>query len=213
MRSGSDAWASSMASTFCPRRASSPTARHRGKEHEIHPTHACRSSASTPTMTCRPLPACFRRQIVPTRSTRLQAAFPACTTVAVVCAWFGNNISVQSCRIYPSTTYINSGTSLTRGAFQKWNGSGYSAEHWQCSSLNEMSAGLIPISSPGGVFTYGGTPCDQSIVECITDLRSRGLRVVFYPLILMDDGNKSWRGRISYFAGDVSSAATSAVNG
>ncbi|MGH6811309.1 MAG: baseplate megatron protein TIM-barrel domain-containing protein [Methylocella sp.] len=137
---------------------------------------------------------------------QLQAAFPACTTVAIVCAWFGNNESIQFCNIYPSTTYIG-------GQFQTWNGSSYVTDNWLCSSLTQSSPGLIPISSSGGVFSYGGTPSDQSIVECIQDLRTRGLRIVFYPFILMDATLKPWRGRISYFNGDVSSAATSAVNG
>jgi hypothetical protein len=79
------------------------------------------------------------------------------------------------------------------------------------SSLTETSNGLIPISSSGGSFTYGGTPSDQSVVECIVDLRARGFRVVFYPFILMDSAGKPWRGRITY-SPDVSSAATSAVS-
>jgi GTA TIM-barrel-like domain/Conserved hypothetical protein 2217 (DUF2460) len=140
---------------------------------------------------------------------QLQAAFPACTTVAIVCAWFGSSTDASSCKIYPSTTYTNSNAPLL-GAFQKWNGSGYSPEHWQCTSLTETSSGLIPISSSGGSFTYGGTPSDQSIVECIVDLKARGFRVVFYPFILMDSPGKPWRGRITY-SPDVSSAATSAV--
>jgi hypothetical protein len=41
---------------------------------------------------------------------QLTAAFPACTTVAVVCAWFGNSTTAGSCKIYPSTTYINNGS-------------------------------------------------------------------------------------------------------
>lgn len=145
---------------------------------------------------------------------QLQAAFPACTTVAIVCAWFGNNESIQFCQIYPSTTYVNFGASPFLGAFQKWNGSGYSAEHWQCSSLTETSAGLINIpQNADGSFIYGGTPSDQSIVECIGDLKARGLRVVFYPFILMTSSGKPWRGRIGYFSADVLAAATSAVNG
>jgi hypothetical protein len=162
---------------------------------------------------------------------QLQAAFPSCTTVAVVCAWFGNsvNLSIANCQIYPATTYVNNGSIINQAtglpwpvispaAFQKWNGSTWVSDHWMVSGLTETSSGLIPISSSGGSFTYGGTPSDQSIVECIVDLRARGFRVVFYPFILMDDkdgnGNpiKSWRGRISYFSADVSSAATSAVN-
>ena len=136
---------------------------------------------------------------------QLQAAFPACTTVAVVCAWFGNsdNLASAPCLIYPSTTYIG-------GAFQKWNGSSWVSDTWKCSSLTQTSGGLIPISSNGTSFTYGGTPSDQSIVECIADLKARGFRVVFYPFILMDSPGKPWRGRITY-SPDLSSAATAAV--
>jgi GTA TIM-barrel-like domain len=155
---------------------------------------------------------------------QLQAAFPACTTVAVVCAWFGNsdNLTIANCQIYPATTYVNNGSIInpatglpwpviSPSAFQKWNGSTWVSDHWMVSSLTETSNGLIPISSSGNSFTYGGTPSDQSIVECIVDLRARGLRVVFYPFILMDSAGKPWRGRITY-SPDVSSAATSAVS-
>lgn len=152
---------------------------------------------------------------------QLQAAFPACTTVAIVCAWFGNNETVNYCQIYPATTYINNGTVINPAtglpwaavnpAFQFWTGSSWQTDQWRVSSLNETSPGLIPISSSGGSFTYGGTPSDQSIVECITDLKLRGLRTVFYPFILMDAPGKPWRGRVSYFAGDVSPSATAAV--
>jgi hypothetical protein len=48
-------------------------------------------------------------------------------------------------------------------------------------------------------------------VECIVDLKARGLRVVFYPFILMDSPGKPWRGRITY-SPDVSTAAATAVS-
>jgi hypothetical protein len=152
---------------------------------------------------------------------QLQAAFPACTTVAVVCAWFGNSIAAGSCKIYPSTTYINNGTlidpatglpwPLLAHSFTYWNGSAYVPDQWRVSNLNETSAGLIPVSADAsGAFTYGGTPSDQSIVECIADLKARGFRVVFYPFVLMDSPGKPWRGRITA-SPDVSSSAASAV--
>ena len=122
--------------------------------------------------------------------------------------------SVQFCRSIPRRPTPILARRRFLGAFQKWNGSGYSAEHWQCSSLTETSAGLINIpQNADGSFIYGGTPSDQSIVECIGDLKARGLRVVFYPFILMTSSGKPWRGRIGYFSADVSAAATSAVNG
>ena len=111
----------------------------------------------------------------------LQAEIPDCTTVALVVAWFGNSTDVSVCQIYPSTTYIN-------GSFQQASGG---ADQWRCSGLTQSSPGLIPIPQNGDSFIYGGTPSDQSIVRCIHDLKARGLRVVFYPFILMTD-----RGRI-----------------
>lgn len=135
---------------------------------------------------------------------QLQAAFPACTTVAIVCAWFFNSTDASACKIYPSTTYVG-------GSFQQWNGSAWVSDVWRCSSLTQNSVGLIPISSNDGSFTYGGTPSDQSIIRCIQDLKARGFRVVFYPFLLGDvPGSFPWRGRITY-APDCSSAAASAV--
>ena len=40
---------------------------------------------------------------------QLLAAFPGCMTVAVVCTWFFFDRRT-ACQIYPSTTYINSGS-------------------------------------------------------------------------------------------------------
>jgi len=132
----------------------------------------------------------------------LQAAFPGCTTVALVISWFGNSTDVTACQIYPSTTYIN-------GVFQQVAGG---SDVWRCSSLTQSSSGLIPIPQVGSSFIYGGTPSDQSIVRCIRDLKARGLRVVFYPFILMTASGEPWRGRITYNGADISSAATTAID-
>lgn len=58
---------------------------------------------------------------------------------------------------------------------------------------------------------YGGTPADRSVLEGIEDMKNRGLKVLFYPFILMDiseqqglpdpsgagvQGAFPWRGRI-----------------
>jgi hypothetical protein len=135
---------------------------------------------------------------------QLQAQHPECQTVALVVAWFGNSTDAATCRIYPSTTYL-------KGAFSSWTGAGWAGTNWQCSGLNQSSAGLIPISQSGGSFTYGGTPSDQSVVRCIQDLKARGFRVIFYPFILMDAPGQPWRGRIT-LASDRSAATTSAIN-
>jgi len=132
----------------------------------------------------------------------LQAEYPDCETVALVIAWFGNSTDISACQIYPSTTY-------TGGSFQKAAGG---SDVWRCSGLTQASSGLIPLPMNGGTFVYGGTPSDQSVVRCIQDLKTRGLRVVFYPFILMTASGFPWRGRITYSGTDVSSAAAAAVD-
>ena len=135
---------------------------------------------------------------------QLQAAHPECTTVSIVCAWFGNSLNAASCQIYPSTTFAG-------GSFQQASGGGFTADSWRVSGLTQASLGLIALPTVGGAYVYGGTPSDQSIVRCIQDLKTRGLKVIFYPFILMTAPGFPWRGRIS-FAPDISSAATSAVS-
>jgi uncharacterized protein (TIGR02217 family) len=132
----------------------------------------------------------------------LQAEFPGCTTVAVVVSWFGNSTDVTACQIYPSTTYIN-------GTFAQASGS---SDVWRCSSLTQSSSGLIAIPQIGDAFVYGGTPSDQSIIRCIRDLKARGLRVVFYPFVLMTASGEPWRGNITYNGSDISSAAITAID-
>ncbi len=134
---------------------------------------------------------------------QLQAACPECGTVSVLCAWFGDSLNAAICRIYPSTNFIG-------GAFQRLSGSSWASDSWRVSGLTQSSPGLIAIPTSGGGAIYGGTPSDQSIVRCIQDLKSRGLKVVFYPFILMTASGLPWRGRITY-APDVSAAATAAV--
>ena len=131
---------------------------------------------------------------------QLLAAFPGCATVAIVCAWFFNSETAGSCQVYPSTTYINNlPGSPVANAFQFWNGVEWANDHWRVSGLTETSVYLIPISQINGSYAYGGTPSDQSIVRCIQYLKSRGLRVVFYPFLLGDiPGSYPWRGRITY---------------
>ena len=137
---------------------------------------------------------------------QLQAQHPKCTTVSLIVAWFGSSTDVTQCRIYPSTTFIG-------GNFAKLVAGTWTPDPWRCSGLTQASPGLIPISTVGMSSVYGGTPADQAVVRCIRDLRARGLRVVFYPFLLMDAPGFPWRGRIGFTGADVSSAASSAVTG
>lgn len=160
---------------------------------------------------------------------QLIAAHPECTTAAVVVSWFFNHTDASICNVYPSTTYLNNKTYPSYGAVPPnqyvqapavfWNRSKGTdvPENWWCSGLNEMSDGIIPISSSTinsvQSFTYGGTPADQSIISCLKYIKSQGLKVVFYPFLLGDDASEGnpWRGRITYPGIDCTVAAEDAV--
>jgi hypothetical protein len=135
---------------------------------------------------------------------QLQATYPGCKTVSLVVAWFGNATDVTHCAIYPATTYSGGLAEVQVNGI-------WSAEPWRCSGLTQASSGLIPLSINAGSAVYGGTPSDPAIVRCIRDLKARGLRVVFYPFLLMDAPGYPWRGRIGFVGGDITQAASDAV--
>jgi hypothetical protein len=137
---------------------------------------------------------------------QFQADYPECTTVSLVIAWFFNSEDASSCNVYPSTNFI-------LGEFEQWMGGAFTPVNWRVSGLTEQDfPGLIPLPSlPGSSnFVYGGTPSDPSVVRCIRDLKSRGLKVVFYPFLLGTSAGFPWRGRITS-PNDLTAGATADV--
>jgi hypothetical protein len=122
----------------------------------------------------------------------LQALCPTLETVALVVAWFGNDLRAGNCRVEPCVEHRESGP--------RWSVSGVSRE-----SARE-------VSRFEGKPAYGGTPADSSVIAAISDLKRRGLKVMLYPFVMMDiPGSNAlpdpygaarqeaypWRGRIT----------------
>ncbi len=120
---------------------------------------------------------------------------PQLESVGLVVAWFGTDLRCGHCQIKPG---VENHAVITPQAV------------WLVSGQYRSTAYLV--SQIDGRPAYGGTPSDQSVVSAITDLKSRGLRVMLYPFIVMDieDGNSlpdpyggtgqaayPWRGRIT----------------
>lgn len=146
----------------------------------------------------------------------LQATCPNCTSVALVSAWYGNDLRAGTCTIQPKVERSDKTTI---------------PEDWKVAGLTRGTA--TSVSMVEGRPAFGGTPSDNSIRRAIEDLRLRGLSILFYPFLMMDipDGNGlpdpygnsqqstyPWRGRISVepapeFVGspDKSVAVTSQV--
>lgn len=119
---------------------------------------------------------------------------PNLERVALVVAWFGSDLRAGECELYPAVEAHDRATTVP----------------WQVAGLTREAARLV--SAPGGEVSYGGTPSDAAVSAAIAAIKARGLKVVFYPFILMDvppdngladpyggaqQSSFPWRGRIT----------------
>ena len=127
---------------------------------------------------------------------QLQALCPNLKHVALVVAWFGDDLRCGSCKIQPRVEGAQKTVSDT-----VWIVSG-----------NGSSTVPVMTQYKGGP-AYGGTPSDSAVLAAIADLKSRGIKVTLYPFVLMDIGQNNalsnpytgavgqsaypWRGRIT----------------
>jgi len=126
----------------------------------------------------------------------LQEELPSADAASLVVSWFGGDLRCGSCPLVPKVERVNiDGSNMP----------------WQVSGLSRALADEIP--QLDGRPIYGGTPADAAVVEAIRHMNAAGQRVMFYPFILMDQGdgnglpdpwsgaddqpNLPWRGRIT----------------
>src|SRR5690606_15532039 len=125
----------------------------------------------------------------------LQALCPNLTSVALVSAWFGDDLRASHCRFRPGVEVVAR------------NGE---TRPWKVGGLSRATAHLV--SSHVGGPAYGGTPDEMSVIEANCDMKARGIKVVLYPFVLVDvaTGNSlpnpgggtgqpvyPWRGRMT----------------
>ncbi|MDE3017016.1 MAG: glycoside hydrolase TIM-barrel-like domain-containing protein, partial [Pseudomonadota bacterium] len=127
---------------------------------------------------------------------QLQATCPNVQWVSVVVSWFGTDMNAGTCIVQPGVEYQT--------------GAATSPDTWAVGSYTRSTAHLI-IQVSGGP-QYGGTPDDDSILRYLTELKNRGYKIVFYPLMFMDVIGKPWRGDLTGSAIDVTNFFTK-ING
>ncbi len=126
----------------------------------------------------------------------LQALCPNLKSVALVVAWFGDDLRAGHCTITPRSERADK----TVIGFE-----------WAVAGLTRATAQAV--SAYAGKPAYGGTPSDSSVIAAIRDLKARGLDVVLYPFVMMDIAQDNslpdpltggpaqpaypWRGRIT----------------
>jgi hypothetical protein len=101
---------------------------------------------------------------------RLQAMAPAVESVSLVVAWFGNDLRAGFCKVKPGVEVASKATTPA---------------NWSVNGVSRASAHLVSRDAEDRP-VYGGTPADFAVVQAIQEMKARGLRVTFYPFLLMD---------------------------
>ena len=114
--------------------------------------------------------------------------------VSVVVGWFGNSMDAGICTLAPGVEYQIGGTTTP--------------DSWGVAGYDRSTARLI--TSVDGAPRYGGTPDDDSILRYLGELRNRGYKILFYPLIFMDLDGKPWRGDVTGSTSEVADFFTRA---
>jgi hypothetical protein len=109
----------------------------------------------------------------------LQALCPNLKHVALVVAWFGDDLRAGRCTISPRVD----ARFKTIGEFDFILGGAWPPD-WSVAGVGRADARLV--SQIDGRAAFGGTPSDASVSAAIADLKARGLSVTFYPFAMMD---------------------------
>lgn len=118
---------------------------------------------------------------------QLQASCPNIEWVSVVVSWFGDDLDAGACIVQPGVEFQDDAV--------------ISPSEWAVAGFTRSTARLI--TQIDGAPQYGGTPDDASIMRFVDELRARGLKVAFYPLLFMDIIGKPWRGEVTGTPVDV----------
>jgi len=113
---------------------------------------------------------------------QLQATCQNIKWVAPVVCWFGDNVDAKYCKIRPAIEFRDDYTSYS--------------EEWRVGRYDRQSAYSISKDQSGNP-QYGGSVNDASIIRYLEEIKSRNLKIMFYPMFLLDVEQKPWRGRVT----------------
>lgn len=113
---------------------------------------------------------------------QLEQTFPNLEWVSIVCTWFANSLDANVATIQPRVEYKTS--TITQ------------PDLWSVAGYNRASAPQVTLDENNNPI-YGGTPSDSSVLRLIDELKLRGYKVLFLPMIFMDIADKPWRGRMT----------------
>jgi len=108
--------------------------------------------------------------------------------VSVTCSWFASSLDIKNSTIIPKVEYHGIKTS---------------PDEWYVGGLTREFTQIV-LKDIDGNLRYGGTPSDGSILRYIDYIKSQGIKVSFYPLMMLDIPGKPWRGNVTGNIADIS---------
>jgi hypothetical protein len=112
--------------------------------------------------------------------------FPNLKTVGIISSWFIDSTDIAHAKIKP-------GVENSEGT--PWKVGGYTREDAHQITMRETNGEKI--------VNYGGTVSDDKLLAWVNKANELGLEVAFYPLIMVDNPAKTWRGYITGSPEDV----------
>ncbi|MFQ3306968.1 MAG: hypothetical protein ACI8ZF_000204 [Candidatus Midichloriaceae bacterium] len=113
---------------------------------------------------------------------QLKNNLPNLEWVAPVINWYATDLDAAKCSILPGVEFKCEHTKTH-------------PDIWKVGDFSRENAHAIKQKNDTSI--YGGTINDASIVRYLKELKDRGYKVMFYPMVLVDNFEKTWRGRIT----------------
>ena len=127
---------------------------------------------------------------------QLDRTLPNVGSTSLIVSWFGTDLRAGQCEVRPGVERVSKATRpLT----------------WGVAGQARSTAHVVSLHD--GRPAYGGTPSDETVLQAIADLKTRGKKVVLTPFVLMDIAEANtlpdpytgaagqpaypWRGRIT----------------
>lgn len=112
----------------------------------------------------------FREPDVTVAIDQLIQMQPNLAAISIVVSWFGTDLRAGHCRVVPKIE------SRQRDL---------EPNEWLVAGIERADAEIVTQDEDGRPI-FGGTPSDESVKQLIEYIRGKGLRVMFYPFLLMD---------------------------
>lgn len=117
------------------------------------------------------------------------ATFPNLEWVGLAVSWYATSKYASAAEIFPKVEYHETQATTTPIA---WTVAGYS-----------RNTAPVVEEFGDGTPTFGGTPSDKSVVDLCVYLKSKGIKVMLYPFLMIDttsampgEDDKPWRGKM-----------------